>query len=99
VTSYQKDKDRVNAYRREWRLKNRDKRNAQTTRYRRKHPEKTRAHWAVNNAIRSGRLIAEDCFCGAKGEAHHEDYEKPLDVKWLCKLHHKWTHTTKGIVE
>jgi hypothetical protein len=31
--------------------------------------------------------------CGnPKGEAHHEDYSKPLDVVWLCSAHHKERH-------
>lgn len=32
--------------------------------------------------------------CGAtKVEAHHDDYTKPLDVRWLCKRHHAEVHT------
>jgi hypothetical protein len=47
------------------------------------------AHGAVHNAIKYGRLKPEPCRCGTqKTEAHHEDYTKPLDVRWLCKKHH-----------
>jgi len=32
--------------------------------------------------------------CGAtKVEAHHDDYTKPLEVRWLCKRHHSEVHT------
>jgi hypothetical protein len=65
---------------REWRDRNREKR---------------RAHTAVNNAVKSGALIAKPCErCGfALGvQAHHEDYSKPLDVTWLCKTCHGKRH-------
>jgi hypothetical protein len=46
------------------------------------------AHSATWNAIRAGQLVApERCeVCGAaeKLEAHHEDYRRPLEVRWLC---------------
>ena len=51
-----------------------------------------KAHYAVTNAVRDGRLKREPClFCGAeKVHAHHRDYSKPLDVLWLCpKCHHR----------
>lgn len=46
---------------------------------------------AVNHALYHGTLIRQKCEkCGSrKSEAHHEDYAKPLEVKWLCRYHHR----------
>lgn len=30
--------------------------------------------------------------CGIIGERHHKDYNKPLDIIWLCKKHHLELH-------
>jgi hypothetical protein len=61
--------------------------------YRARHPQKYAANNAVNNAIRDGRLERKSCeVCGAKAQAHHDDYSKPLDVKWLCQRHHRDRH-------
>lgn len=48
----------------------------------------------VNNAIRLGKLVKQPCeVCGSlSAEAHHCDYNKPLDVNWLCKEHHMEWH-------
>lgn len=54
--------------------------------------EKVKAHKKVARAIKNKTLIRENCFCGEKAQAHHEDYSKPLDVIWLCHLHHKEKH-------
>lgn len=52
-----------------------------------------RAHIAVGNAIRDGRLKRQPCFvCGGRAEAHHPDYSSPLSVTWLCPKHHKEVH-------
>ena len=29
---------------------------------------------------------------GVIGIRHHEDYEKPLDITWLCRSHHALLH-------
>ena len=57
-------------------------------------PELSKAHHAVFNEKRAGRLIKQNCeVCGdPKTEAHHDDYDKPLDVRWLCKKHHEEHH-------
>lgn len=57
-------------------------------------PLKYSARVAVSNAVRDGRLLRVPCeVCGAvNSEAHHEDYSKPLEVVWLCKLHHEIAH-------
>lgn len=58
------------------------------------HPEKYAAVTAVNNAVRDKRLKRQPCEkCGnPKSEAHHDDYSKPLDVRWLCFRHHREVH-------
>ena len=67
--------------------------------YRNRNPEKTKAHTAINNAIRYGKMTKLPCeVCGEiKVEGHHEDYSKPLEVIWLCKEHHEKTHHPKSI--
>jgi len=49
---------------------------------------------AVRNALKTGKLTPEPCkVCRAtKTDAHHEDYNKPLDIVWLCRSHHKLRH-------
>jgi hypothetical protein len=62
------------------------------------------AHQAVARAIASGRLV-RPAFCGECGKpprahwrpwiyAHHDDYSKPLDVRWLCSSCHKLHHVS-----
>jgi hypothetical protein len=56
-------------------------------------PRRRAAQVAVGAAIKSGVLKRQLCLvCGEKAEAHHPDYERPLDVVWLCSPHHKQTH-------
>ena len=38
-------------------------------------------------------LTPQPCIhCGAKAHGHHENYDKPLEVIWLCPQHHKDRH-------
>ena len=62
--------------------------------YRRGNPERYTANTAVNNAIRDGRLVKQPCeVCGRLDvHGHHDDYTKPLEVRWLCPVHHKEHH-------
>jgi len=48
----------------------------------------------VKRAVKSGKLIRLPCeICGdKKSQGHHEDYNKPLDVLWLCAQHHRDRH-------
>lgn len=52
------------------------------------------AHSKVSYAIKTGNLIRLPCVrCGnEKSLAHHEDYDKPLDVVWLCQPCHSQRH-------
>jgi len=62
--------------------------------YRSSHPQKVAARQAVKRAVAAGRLERMPCeVCGNfDSEAHHEDYSKPLVVKWLCRVHHLMEH-------
>jgi len=68
--------------------------NAAKRAYLDRNPVKRAAHNAVSNAIRDGKLIRQPCeSCGnERAHAHHDDYSKPLDVRWLCTTHHAEWH-------
>jgi hypothetical protein len=62
-----------------------------------KHPERRRASFTVGNAVRDGKLTpwpvcaVPECE-HTKPQGHHPDYDRPLDVVWLCPAHHKQLH-------
>jgi len=64
--------------------------------YQERYPMRRAAHVIVGNAVRDGKLIKPHAYesCGFTGsiEAHHDDYTKPLDVRWLCDPCHKQWH-------
>lgn len=61
-----------------------------------KYPEKKAAKDAVHYAVKTGKLkrsiFCESCGLPAKTEGHHEDYNKPLSVNWLCNDCHTRIH-------
>ena len=68
---------------------------AQSRKARARNPNYQTAHNAVARAIKAGTLLRSQCqVCGRKTDvqAHHEDYEKPLDVMWLCPPCHHARH-------
>lgn len=66
---------------------------AYSQRQRRRNPVKYAAVTAVGNAIRDGKLLRQPCeVCGAKAHAHHDDYRRPLEVRWFCPKHHRELH-------
>jgi len=67
---------------------------ARAAKYSRENKPKKRAHNIVQRAINLGRLQRQPCeVCLAvKSQAHHDDYSKPLQVRWLCATHHNREH-------
>lgn len=63
-----------------------------------KNPKKRAVHGVTGYAIKCGLLKKMPCIiCGdEKSHAHHCDYDKPLDVIWLCALHHADWHSKNG---
>lgn len=68
-----------------------------TKKWRKDNPEKYRAQNILNNAIRDGKIERQPCHCGEKAHAHHHDYSRPLDVTWLCAIHHKGHHSRSAV--
>lgn len=59
---------------------------------------KNLARRETRNALRRGDLVRCSCeVCGSQNaEAHHDDYAKPLEVRWLCRRHHEEQHHGAG---
>jgi len=57
---------------------------------------KQNAREELNHALRTGEVTKQPCIeCGEENsEGHHEDYDKPLEVVWLCRTHHADVHRT-----
>ena len=58
---------------------------------------KIAARYKARNALYKGIIVRGACeVCGDKKSfAHHDDYTKPLDVRWLCSTHHMRLHHGK----
>ena len=88
--------EKIRAYDRErGKIPERIKTNTEINRaWRAEDKRRTAAHNAVARAIRNGNLFRLPCIrCKAeKSIAHHEDYDKPLEVMWLCQPCHKQRH-------
>lgn len=62
--------------------------------WRRANPKKYAAHIAVQRALSQGKIAKQACeVCGEpRVDAHHDDYSRPLKVRWLCRTHHTRLH-------
>lgn len=56
--------------------------------------KKANARAYANVYIKRGFIKRQPCaVCGSeKSQMHHEDYNKPTDVVWLCRAHHLEVH-------
>ena len=103
-------KYRCSAKSREWRKKwraalppeKRVNQNKAKKDYNLNNPYKRKAHSLIRCAIRRGDLIrpnsCSECLKDGKPHAHHDDYNNPLDVRWLCDIcHADWHKNNKAI--
>jgi hypothetical protein len=86
------------AYQRQWREDNRERHREQQRAYYHGLDAEGKKRWnartALNRAVRKGKVERGVCEVCAEPNAqgHHDDYDKPLDVRWLCPAHHAETH-------
>lgn len=74
--------------------------NEAVKRWRQKSAKRYAAQQAVKKALANGSLIrwpgCAACHRKRGLEAHHYDYDRPLDVTWLCMKCHKAAHAIVG---
>ncbi|MPV69414.1 hypothetical protein [Burkholderia sp. BE17] len=62
------------------------------------YPEKILARQSLNNAVKRGDVVrpdvCEQCGISTAVAAHHDDYSRPLQVRWLCRACHGKEHRT-----
>jgi len=89
------------AYYRDWYAANGRNRSGghavQVMEWKRQNPEKVAAHKMVAGALKGGHIVnpGKCSACGKIGnylDAHHDDYKKPLDIRWLCISCHRKEH-------
>ncbi len=59
--------------------------------YARANPQRHNAHSAALRKFKVAEICKMD-GCLELGERHHEDYNKPYEIRWLCRKHHKELH-------
>lgn len=63
-----------------------------------RYPERVEARNIAWTALQKGLLVKRPCeVCNNPDtQMHHDNYNKPLEVKWLCKSCHKNLHIQRG---
>lgn len=76
------------------RYRERESRRAGIEASQKRYPKKHKARCLLHTAVANGTIKKQPCeVCGSvKVDAHHADYAKPLDVRWLCRKHHMEFH-------
>lgn len=82
------NREKINAYYRNYRVNNAEKVHKLEFESKARNPLKRWARKTMERAIITGfltrPLACEQCHRDAPVEGHHEDYNRPLDVNWLC---------------
>jgi hypothetical protein len=63
-----------------------------------RYPQRMKCRKLLSDAVRCGRIIKEPCEkCGSNKDvhAHHDDYSKPYEIRWLCRPCHREHHKNK----
>ncbi|KKN24249.1 hypothetical protein LCGC14_0896940 [marine sediment metagenome] len=91
----EKNREKIRIYNREYNKQWREKNGYHNEhKWTDKNPEKIKAQRLAQYALRNGYIERKSCKeCGnKKSEMHHSDYTKPLNVIFLCRIHHTEEH-------
>ena len=94
-------REKINKRKKLYRERNADKIATYKKSVRTKYKELTGNSYNIfHHAVERGEIAPQPCaVCGkTPAEGHHCDYNKPLDVIWLCvEHHHEWHRHNKPI--
>lgn len=94
---YEDNKETLREKSKEYQKRNREAFNERYRRYHKENPLKAKARSAVRSALRNRTLtrpkVCSSCGSESFVEAHHSDYDKPLNISWLCKPCHWKEHS------
>lgn len=78
----------------EYKKRNLEKIGAYNRKYRQENKKAFLAYNTIQKALRKNKIQKLSCeICNnPKVHAHHDDYEKPLEIRWLCPKHHRKLH-------
>ena len=83
---YYENRDKLLKQQSEFAKENRDLMNLKSIIYKKKHPEKVRARDIAKYRIKIPQgQICVLCNKNIATDRHHDDYSKPLDVKFVCR--------------
>lgn len=88
---YKNNKTKKDKQSRDWYKKNPDKRSVIAKRYNDKHKLEKRANYLAMKHYPDEKPCV---ICGSTEniERHHQDYNYPLEITWLCRTHHRFLH-------
>jgi len=93
----EKNAEKAKANVRKWQKENPERTKELREKTKKKNIKKVRVRGLVDQRISTGKLkpneTCEMCKKKCKTHAHHEDYDKPLDIKWLCTACHGKIHS------
>jgi len=92
---YLRNKELTAERRKKNRAKNPEKKREYDRLWAKAHRKERSTHAKVYYALKMGKLVKGPCNrCGATEniQGHHHDYDKPLDVEWLCPVCHGKEH-------
>ena len=84
---------------RAWNAANKEVLSERQRKYRAKDSHKFAARSSINVAIKLGNLVrpfnCSECHKFCTPDGHHDDYSKPLEVRWLCRQCHVAHHANE----
>lgn len=91
-------------YHKEWRHgKGRDTFKAANATSKRRYPNRKRARDIARAAVKYGEIRWGTCIvggdCSGRAEMHHDDYDKPLQITWVCRRHHRALDRARSTAE